>query len=119
MGKRSIVHFEIPAEDRKAASKFYGELFGWSFQHLDEMNYTTFDTGNVGGGLNPLGDMVKPGDLVIYIESEDIEADLKKIEDLGGKTILPKTEIPGIGWFAFFANPTGNQLALYTDMTGG
>ena len=35
------------------------------------------------------------------------------VEARGGKTILPKTEIPGVGWFAFFADPTGNQVALF------
>lgn len=116
MSKRSIVHFEIPAKDRAAAAQFYSDLFGWEFQHIPEMNYTTFETGNVGGGYNPLGEQVKPGDVLVYIGSEDIEADLKRIGELGGKTLVPKTEIPTVGWFAIFADPTGNSLALYTPM---
>jgi hypothetical protein len=57
---------------------------------------------------------VKPGDVMVYIDSPDIEADLKKIEAAGGKLKVPKTEIPGQGWFAFFEDPTGNIVALYT-----
>jgi predicted enzyme related to lactoylglutathione lyase len=34
----------------------------------------------------------------------------------GGKILAPKTEIPGMGWFAFFADPNGNRLALYRAM---
>ena len=52
--------------------------------------------------------------MIIYIDSEDIEADLKKIETMGGKKLLGKTEIPGRGWYALFADPTGNRMALYT-----
>ena len=116
MTKRSFVHIEIPAGDRKAAAKFYGEMFGWETQSMDEMNYTTFDDGKIGGGFNPLSDQIKPNDIIVYIDSADIEADLKKIAELGGAMVMPKTEIPGIGWFAFFSDPTGNILALYTSL---
>ena len=39
---------------------------------------------------------------------------LAKIEANGGKAIMPKTEIPGVGWFGVFADATGGTLALYT-----
>mgnify|MGYP006159671681 CR=1 FL=1 len=77
------------------------------------------------------GALVKPGDVVVadegpaeapvgqvivYIHSDDIEADLKKVEQLGGKVVHPKSEIPQTGWYAFFQDPTGNVLGLYTSM---
>jgi uncharacterized protein len=37
-------------------------------------------------------------------------------ESLGGKILMPKTEIPHVGWWAAFADPTGNRIALYTSM---
>ena len=40
-----------------------------------------------------------------------------RAESLGAKTLMPKTSIPGIGWFALFADPTGNQVGLYTTDT--
>jgi predicted enzyme related to lactoylglutathione lyase len=55
--------------------------------------------------------------VVIYIDTDDIDEMLGRIEAAGGKTLLPKTEIPGMGWFAFFADPTGNRIGLYTTMT--
>jgi predicted enzyme related to lactoylglutathione lyase len=48
--------------------------------------------------------------------SEDIEADLKAIKAKGGKALMPKIEIPNVGYFAMFTDPTGNMLALYTSM---
>lgn len=41
----TIVHTEISAEDRKALNKFYADVFGWTIYHLDEMNYSTIETG--------------------------------------------------------------------------
>lgn len=118
MSKRDIVHIEVPAADRKEAAKFYSDLFGWGSTHMDEMEYTMWEAGNGAGGFPDVGDQFKPGDVVIYISSEDIDADLKEIKAHGGKTMLPKTEIPGMGWFAFFSDPTGNRIGLYEENAG-
>lgn len=53
---------------------------------------------------------------MIYVDSADIDADLKKAEELGGKIIMPKSEIPETGWFGIFEDLTGNHIALYTSM---
>ena len=53
---------------------------------------------------------------MVYIHSDDIEADLKQVEELGGTVVTPKTDIPGTGWYGVFKDPTGNVLALYTSM---
>jgi hypothetical protein len=66
------------------------------------------------GGFPLLDENNKPGDVTVYLDSDDIEADLEKIEANGGKKILGKTEIPKVGWFAYFADPTGNRLGLFT-----
>jgi len=115
MTKHPFVHIELSARDRSEAAKFYSEVFGWETQDMPEMNYTTFDTGEgPGGGFNPVGKQIKAGDVFVYIGTDDIEATLAKIEALGGKTVIPKSEIPGVGWFAFFTDPTGNMVALFT-----
>lgn len=116
MSKRSIVHIEIPAHKPKEAGQFYADLFGWDIQHMEEMSYSMFESGNVDGGFPNIDDTYKPGDVIVYIGSDDIEADLKKIESMGGKVVMPRTEIPETGWFAFFEDPSGNTLALYTSM---
>ena len=117
MSKHNIVHVEIPANDPKAGSKFYSEAFGWGLQEFPEMDYITFDPGEgPGGGFPKVDDQIKPGDVTVYIETDDIEESLAKIESLGGKTVMEKTEIPQTGWFAWFNDPTGNTMALYTSM---
>ncbi len=118
MTKRSIVHIEIPAKDRRAGAKFYADVFGWSAQHMDEpMPYTGLETGNVGVGMPDLGDQYKPGDTIIYIESDDVEADLKKIEAAGGKRLGDPFKVGDFGIMAFFADPSGNRLALWKDLS--
>lgn len=118
MSKRNIVHVEIPAASVEAAGKFYQELFGWKIQPMPEMNYTMWEAGNGDeyGGFPQVSDENPAGQVLVYIASDDIEADLKKAEKLGGKVVHAKAEIPGTGWFGVFQDPTGNVLGLYTSM---
>ena len=117
MSKRNVVHVEIPSVNVEAAGKFYQELFGWKLQHVPEMNYTMWEDGSgSGGGFPKVSDENPAGQVLVYIDSEDIEADLKKVVKLGGKVLQPKMEIPQTGWFGVFQDPTGNVLALYTSM---
>lgn len=116
MSKRNIVHIEIPAADVAKAAAFYKALFGWQITVDEKMNYSMWEPAEApGGGFSPLGEGVEPGDVLIYVDSNDIEADLIQVQALGGAVVAPKTEIPGIGWFGVFKDPTGNTIALYTS----
>ncbi len=117
MSKRNVVHVEIPAANVAATGKFYQELLGWKVQHDEAMNYSMWQAGDGSGGGFPEVNADNPaGQVLVYIDSDDIDADLKKVEKLGGTVIRSKTEIPNIGWFGMFKDPTGNVLALYTGM---
>jgi predicted enzyme related to lactoylglutathione lyase len=117
MTKRNIVHIEIPAADSAKAGKFYHDLFDWEIQSVPEMNYTMWDAGDgSAGGFNELSDEFQPGDVLIYVNSDDIEADLKKAKSLGATILHEKKEIPETGWYGVFKDPTGNMIALYTSM---
>ena len=117
MSKRNIVHVEIPAMNVEGAGKFYESLFGWKLMPMPEMNYTMWEDGSgSGGGFPQVSDENPAGQVLVYIASDDIEADLKKVEKLGGKVLHPKTEIPQMGWYGVFQDPTGNVLAVYTSM---
>ncbi len=117
MSKRNIVHVEIPAANVEAAGKFYADLFGWKLQSVPEMNYTMWEAADgSGGGFPEVSAEFPAGQVLVYIDSDDIDADLKKVKTLGGKVLRTKTEISGFGWFGIFQDPTGNALALYTSM---
>jgi uncharacterized protein len=120
MTKRNIVHIEISSADAAQSGKFYHQLFGWKISPVPEMNYTLWEPEvGPGGGFSVVGPGTKAGDVVVYVDSDDIEADLQKVEELGGKVLVRKTEIPGTGWFGLFTDPTGNMIAVYTDMHPG
>lgn len=117
MTKRNIVHIEISTRNSEETIKFYQELFGWKVERIPEMNYATWEaTEGPGGGFSPLGEDNKAGDVLIHVSSDDIDADLKKAKSLGGTILREKSEIPNIGWWGVFKDPTGNKIALYTPM---
>ena len=118
MSKRNIVHVEIPAANVEIAGAFYADLFDWKIEPVPEMNYTMWEAGDGDeyGGFPQVSEENPAGQVLVYIASDDIEADLKKVVKLGGKVLRQKTEIPGMGWYGVFQDPTGNVLALYTSM---
>lgn len=126
MTAHPIVHIEFSAKDPQAASTFYAEAFGWQVQTDPHYNYHMFQAeGGPGGGFvqadTPAdgGTMrYKPGEVLVYIGSDDIDADLRKVQALGGEVVVTKTEIPQVGWFGVFRDPTGNKVALFTGTTG-
>jgi len=118
MSNHEIVHVEIAASDTKASGKFYGDLFGWKIVTDPTADYTMYqpESGPGGGFVKPDGEMYKADTVLIYVSTDDIETTLAKAESLGAKTLMPKTEIPQTGWFAIFADPTGNRIALFTSV---
>ncbi len=109
-----IVHVEISANNHAEAAKWYADLFGWQVQEWPQMNYTTFlpEEGAVGGGFNPVSNGVPAGAVVVYIESEDIAADVAKIEKAGGAIQMGIETVPTVGQIAVFKDPTGNMIGL-------
>src|SRR5918997_916469 len=116
---RSVVHFEIPADDVDRAKEFYGSIFGWQLQDMPEMDYTVVQTtevdqatqmprepGAINGGLYRRS-ADSPSTPVITIDVDSIDDALKQIEATGGGVVQPRTEIPGMGAFAYFTDPEG------------
>lgn len=117
-----MCHFEIVANDPEKASAFYGELFGWEIKATPMGDGSTYHMisateGSIGGGIMKAegGMQPGPGGFVPYLLSEDIEATLAKAGELGAKTVAPKTQIPGIGYYAVFADPDGNLVGLFSE----
>ncbi len=123
MANHPVVHIDIPANDPKASSKFYADAFDWKIHSDPNFDYHMFQAeGGPGGGFTKTGESMgpyryNPGDVLIYIGTDDIDASLAKVTAHGGKTVLAKTEIPGVGWWAVFSDPTGNKIGLFTGMS--
>ena len=117
MSKFPIVHVEFSANNLEETGKFFSDVFGWKIQQVPEMNYAMFNPGEgVEGGFNPVSDTNPAGTILVHIGTGDVNATLSVIEAHGGKTLVPKTEIPEFGWFAIFSDPTGNNIGLYQAM---
>lgn len=124
-----VVHFEIPADDQKRARKFYQEALGWRIEPVPGMDYSmviTTDMDDDGppaaaGAING-GMMAREGQItapVITVDVPDIDATLKSVEALGGSVVMPKNEIPGMGFTAYFKDPEGNVMGLWENLPGG
>ena len=116
MATYPVNHIEIAASDPNAAAKFYKAVFGWKIEVEESMNYVQFaaEEGGIGGAFTEVSDNNPAGTVLAYVTTDDIEASLAKIEANGGKTLAPKTEIPGFGNFAVFSDATGSTLGLFT-----
>ena len=122
-----VVHFEIPSDDTARAKEFYGSIFEWQLQEVPEMQYITAMTvpvderqmptepGAINGGLYKRSNQA-PATPVITIGVDSIDEALKKVEAAGGETIAPRTEIEGMGAFAYFKDTEGNTLGLWENL---
>jgi hypothetical protein len=109
----AVVHFEIGGPDDAPLVEFYRELFGWGIQRVGSVNYSMVDTlggDGINGGLGK-SSTGEPWS-TFYVEADDLQAVLDKAESLGGKTVLPVTEIPGMTTFAMFDDPDGLLIGL-------
>ena len=107
-----LVHVEINAADADRAQGFWSGVFGWEVgpPMSPEMDYRMFRTGEDQGGAIVGGQAQGP--LTVYFDTEDIDADLAKVRDLGGSAD-EKQPIPHVGWFARAKDPEGNPFSLF------
>jgi predicted enzyme related to lactoylglutathione lyase len=113
-----VVHFEIGFKDIEKAKKFYGPLLGWEFNAygpaamISNIGQGGGPGMGIGGHLNCLGE--PPHNYcVVYALVEDLAASIKQAEKLGGSCMIPPTEVPGMGHFAWLKDPEGNLLGLW------
>jgi predicted enzyme related to lactoylglutathione lyase len=107
-----VVHFEINSKMPEKLFPFYRELFDWHIDANNPMDYGMIDT-HAGRGINGgLGKTEGPANVIVYVEVDDLEAYLRKVEQLGGKTLVPVTTVPNIVTFAVFTDPEGNSVGL-------
>ena len=110
-----VIHFEIHG-GASNQNDFYKDVFGWEVDANNPMNYGIVKTGSaegIGGGLT---DSDQAPTVMIYIQADDLGAMLKKVEDAGGKTAMPPTDVPGGPTIAMFTDPSGNKIGLVKGM---
>ena len=121
MSNHQIVHVEIAALEPAKAGSFYADLFGWQTVSMPVEGYGEYHTfttegGMTGGFPKTDGQGTHPGDVVVYVSTDDIDESLAKATSLGATTLMPKSEISGMGWIGIFKDPTGNKVGLWTGL---
>lgn len=123
-----VVHFEIPAADLDRAREFYRAAFEWDLTPMPEVDYTIVSTtpadetgrpkdpGAINGGMFTR-DADRPNPIVT-IGVDDVDEALAAVERLGGAVVLPKTEVMGMGFAAYFRDTEGNVLGLWQNAAG-
>jgi predicted enzyme related to lactoylglutathione lyase len=106
-----VVHFEVVGSDGARLQQFYGDLFDWKINADNPMNYGIVD--NAGEGINGGvgGSPDGKGHVTWYVQVDKIDDCLKKAEEMGGTTVMPRTEMDMVT-MALVADPEGNVVGL-------
>jgi predicted enzyme related to lactoylglutathione lyase len=111
----SVVWFEVVGRDGAKLRSFYSDLFGWQIAESGtgtDYGLVAPANGGIGGGIGRSQDGGE-GFVTVYVEVDDPAAYLARAEKLGGKTVVPPTEIPSANLtFAYFTDPEGHLIGL-------
>jgi predicted enzyme related to lactoylglutathione lyase len=108
-----VVHIEVPSGDADRATGFYSGLFGYEIgaSAMEGSDYRMFQSAEDQGGAIMASD--KPGSgLVVYLDTDDIDASVAKVRELGG-TAEDKQPVPTHGWFSACKDTEGNAFSLW------
>jgi uncharacterized protein len=123
MKMNPVVHFEMPAEDKKRMVDFYTKVFGWQTQQMgsemdDYIVVTTTETdsktrrpitpGAINGGFYGK-DKTNINDAPhVVISVDNLDESMKMVTEAGGKILHGPDDIPGVGKYASFQDTEGN-----------
>jgi predicted enzyme related to lactoylglutathione lyase len=108
-----ISHWELMVGDLAKGKAFYSSIFDWEFDESTFPGYSMIKTGaDPGGGMMAKPDMAPASALNTYFQVDDVEVTLAKATAAGATVIAPKTAIPGVGYWAMFADPDGIPIGI-------
>ena len=108
-----VMWFEVLGTDGGKLRNFYGDLFGWTFDVIPQIDYGVVKTGDergIMGGVGPAYPGMKSW-VTFYTETADVTASLAKAKALGGTVVMPRTVLPDV-ILGIFEDPEGHVLGL-------
>jgi uncharacterized protein len=105
MSDGKIVWFEVPSADAGRARGFYGSLFGWKFEAVEEGGDYQMTDGGAVYSADKTG-------ILVYYGTSDIDGSVARVRELGGESGDPQ-EIPNVGRFATCSDTEGNAFGLF------
>lgn len=112
-----FVHLDLTTGDVAAAKKFYGAIFDWQFEDFPAMNWTGIRVGDgVGGGLGPKQTPEQATAWTAYVGVDSVDKTVAKAAAAGATILVPKMEVPGMGWLALFTDPQGATVGIWESV---
>lgn len=109
---RRVDYVEFSTTNVAETKTFYSGVFGWEFTDYGP-DYTSFNDGRLSGGFAAVSEVAAGGPLVV-IYAADLEGIEARIREHGGRIVRETFEFPG-GRRFHFADPSGNELAVWSD----
>ncbi len=108
-----MIHFEVVGKDGPALQRFYGSVFDWTLDTNNPGGYGFLREGDsgIGGGIGQSTDGGS-GHVTFYVHTDDPAATLQRVEALGGRVLMPLTEVAPGTTIALFADPEGHLVGL-------
>lgn len=114
----NVAHFAIHADDLPRARRFYESVFGWRFNSYGPPDFFQIATGTredpgIKGAMQSRRYSVVEKEIVGYectVVVPDVDATAAAVEAQGGKVLMPKAAIPGVGWLIKFLDTEGNLV---------
>jgi predicted enzyme related to lactoylglutathione lyase len=111
---------DLGTSDMEAATRFYGNLFGWQFQSAgpEAGGYGFFLlNGKMVAGVGPLMSEQQPVAWSTYIDTDDADATTAKVREAGGTVIVEPMDVMDVGRMAFYFDPTGAAIGVWQPRT--
>ena len=108
-----INYIELPATDLATTKRFYGAVFGWTFQDWGP-DYVSFSGGGLDGGFTSQSAVGAGGGALVVLYSDELEASLDAVVAAGGTITRPIFSFPG-GRRFHFTDPNGLELAVWGE----
>ena len=117
MSKNDKINYvEFPARDIEATKAFFETVFGWRFEDYGP-EYTAFSNQGINGGFYSAdkASSAEAGGALVILYSDSLGEVQARVERAGGVILKPIFSFPG-GRRFHFAEPSGNELAVWSDV---
>jgi predicted enzyme related to lactoylglutathione lyase len=111
----TLKHFSINADDIARARRFYEKIFRWSFQPWGPPDFYMIGMGEAESGMRgslqrrrELAPGLKLNGLECTFAVDDVEKIAAAVRANGGRILMERTILAGIGELIFFQDPEGN-----------
>ncbi len=114
-----VVHWEFWSEDPAGTAEFYRAVFGWNIRPIPALDYQLVEPGGpggIGGGIMKPKSGPWPAKLALYIDVDDLDRFGDKIRRAGGKILVDKVDVPGVGQLSLFEDPDGRVLGMWKQL---